>query len=128
MYENLTLTGIGGAGLAKSISGTQVSPQPASQIPLSADPHLLRYTGFQGTPICRCRVYGTEELPLFLHWTAYLKRTDAVKILIVIGHAWNEDMADPHGFADLIQVSGEGQNIFVGMAGESAVLFRIDVF
>ena len=51
-----------------------------------------------------------------------------MKILIVIGHAWNEDMADPHGFADLIQVSGEGQNIFVGMAGESAVLFRIDVF
>ena len=54
--------------------------------------------------------------------------SDSVKILIVIGHAWNEDMADPHGFADLIQVSGEGQNIFVGMAGESAVLFRIDVF
>ena len=51
-----------------------------------------------------------------------------MKILIVIGHAGDEDVADPHGFADLIQVSGESQDIFVGMAGESAVLFRIDVF
>ena len=49
------------------------------------------------------------------------------KVFIVIGYAWNNNMAYPHIHMIFIQVSGKGQDAVIGLGRQFLVLFRVDM-